>query len=135
RGKNSVLISGAGPTEQFERAQIRGNERETGDPGGHFATGHKEVFAGFGKALEIKADPQNKGKVEADDDHIDRREMDQVLTLDFGRRCHRVLATVPHCSKLVVPSLYFSKRELLQNIPDSFVAGALRTHTHWQGGR
>ena len=61
--------------------------------------------AGFGKALEIKADPQNKGKVEADDDHIDRREMDQVLTLDFGRRCHRVLATVPHCSKLVVPSV------------------------------
>jgi len=46
-GKDSVLIGRAGPTQQFERTEIGGNERQASDPGGHFAARHEKIFPGL----------------------------------------------------------------------------------------
>jgi hypothetical protein len=43
-GHDAVLVGVARPAEQFERAEIGGDEGEAGDPGGHFAAGHEETL-------------------------------------------------------------------------------------------
>ena len=48
RGEDAVLVGGAGPAHQFERAEVGRDEAEARDPGGHFAAGHEELFAGVG---------------------------------------------------------------------------------------
>ena len=79
RGQNAVLIGRSGPAHQFQRAQVCRQEAQSRDPGGHFASGHEEVFAGVGLALQVKADGQYQREVENDNDHVYRREMDQTL--------------------------------------------------------
>ena len=47
-GEDAVLVGGAGPAHELERAEVGGDEAEAGDPCGHFAAGHEELFAGVG---------------------------------------------------------------------------------------
>ena len=49
RGQNAVLVGRAGPAHEFQRAQIGGDKAQAGDPGGHLAPGHEELFAGVGR--------------------------------------------------------------------------------------
>ena len=74
-GENAVLISRTRPTHQFQRAQVGGQEAETGYPCRHLPSGHEKVFAGIGPPAKVKPDRQNQGEVESDDDHIHRRQM------------------------------------------------------------
>src|SRR2546429_352418 len=71
RGKNAVLIGGTRPAQQLERAKVRRDESQAGDPRGHLAAGQKEIFAGLCESLQIKADSQNQKEIESDDDKVD----------------------------------------------------------------
>ena len=62
RGQDAVLVGRAGPAHQFQRAQVGGNKAQARDPGGHFAPGHEELFAGVGAALEVEADPDHHAR-------------------------------------------------------------------------
>ncbi len=79
RGEDAVLIGRAGPAHQFERAEVGGDEAEAGDPGGHFAAGHEELFAGVGGALQVEADEDDDGEVDRDDEDVDGVEAGQRL--------------------------------------------------------
>src|SRR5450432_36072 len=68
--EDAVLISGAGPAHEFERAEVSGKEAESGDPRGHLAAGQEEVFTGFGKALQVKADAEDGDEIESDDGDV-----------------------------------------------------------------
>ena len=71
RGEDAVLIGRCGPTHEFKRTQIGGEEAETSDPSGHFPAGEEEVFPGLGVVLQIEADADHRDEVERDDDAID----------------------------------------------------------------
>ena len=62
RGEDAVLVGGAGPAHQFQRAQVGRNKAQARDPGGHFAPGHEELFAGVRAALEVEADPDDHAR-------------------------------------------------------------------------
>src|ERR1700745_727499 len=90
----SVLITRAGPAEKFQRTEIRRDESEPGDPGGHFAAGHEKVFACFGESLQIKTDAQHQRKIKNNDRKIHRREANQPLHRQHSENCcHRRLST------------------------------------------
>src|SRR5947208_2461495 len=69
--KIAELIGGTRPAQQLERAKVRRDESQAGDPRGHLAAGQKEIFAGLCESLQIKADSQNQKEIESDDDKVD----------------------------------------------------------------
>ena len=77
RGQNAVLISRARPAHQLQRAEVGGDEAQAGDPGGHLAPGHEELFAGVGAALEIEADPDHHPEVDGDHGDVEGAQMRQ----------------------------------------------------------
>ncbi len=81
RGEDAVLIGGAGPAHQFEGAEIRGEETKAGDPGGHFATRHEEVFAGVRALLQIETNSENQDEVKDNDGQINPIEMHQTVVV------------------------------------------------------
>ena len=88
RRQNAVLVGRSGPAHQFECAEIGGEKAEAGNPGGHLAAGHEEVFAGVGAALQVQADGQNQGEIESDDCAIDSREMHQLSSHEHRQQWH-----------------------------------------------
>ena len=62
---------------------LGGDEAEAGDPGGHFAAGHEELFAGVGLAFEVEADPDHHDEVDGDYGDVERAKMRE------GRRPER----------------------------------------------
>ena len=53
------------------------DKAQAGDPRGHLAAGHEELFAGVGAALEVEADPEH------------HREVETITTKSSVRRCAR----------------------------------------------
>lgn len=78
RGEHAVFVGGTGPAHELERAEIGGNEAEAGDPGGHFAAGHEEVFAGVRALLQIESDAQDEGEVKSNDGDVDWGKMGET---------------------------------------------------------
>ena len=70
--ENAVLVGGSGPTHQFERAQIRGEETESGHPCRHLAAGHEEIVRSVRIAPEVNSDSQHHDEVNHDDQYIHR---------------------------------------------------------------
>ena len=70
RGENAVLISGCGPTDQFNGAQVGGEKTEARDPSGHLAGSHEEIVRGVCVAPEIDADTQHHHEINADDEQV-----------------------------------------------------------------
>ena len=70
--QNAVLICRAGPTHQFQRAEIGGKETEPRDPGSHFSSGHEKIFARIRPLLQVEADSKHQSEIENNDDQINR---------------------------------------------------------------
>ena len=86
-GEDAVLVSGACPAHQLERAEVGGDEAEAGDPGGHFAAGEEELFAGVGRALDVEADEDDDGEVEDEDEDVDGGELGELVTFEHEPGC------------------------------------------------
>ena len=84
--EDAILVGRAGPAHQFQRTEIGGNKAESGDPGCHFAPGHEELFTGVGLGLEVKADPDDHGKVDGNDGDVERAQMRQRGRTEEQRR-------------------------------------------------
>ena len=63
RGQHAVLISGGRPAQQFQRAQVRGDEAQAGYPRAYAFTCEEEVVAGADAALQVHPDPQHQREV------------------------------------------------------------------------
>ncbi len=85
-GHNAVLVGVSRPTKQLERAEVRGDKRETGDPCGHFPPRQKEFFACVGEMLQVKADAEDKDEINADHQKVNGAESNNRATirLDIG---------------------------------------------------
>ena len=70
--EHTVLVGGAGPSHEFQRAKIGGDEAEAGDPGAHLAAGEEELFAGISGTFNVEADEQDHAEVENQDEDVGR---------------------------------------------------------------
>ena len=71
RGRDAVLRAVGGHTQDLESAEVRRDEREAGDPGGHCAAGQQEVEAGADAAPRQPADPENREEIAAEDEVVE----------------------------------------------------------------
>jgi hypothetical protein len=69
---DAVLGAVRGLSEQLERAEVRGDERDAGDPRRQRAAGEEVVEAGLDLALRAEADPEDDDEVDEDDRVVDR---------------------------------------------------------------
>jgi hypothetical protein len=66
-----VLGTVGGHPDDFEGAEVRRDERETGDPGRQRPAGQEEVDAGADRAAGCEADPENRHEVQCDEQIVD----------------------------------------------------------------
>src|ERR1022692_1860041 len=78
RSQDAILISGASPSHQLERAQIGGEKAEAGDPRCHLTARKKVVLTGIRPPLQIETDGQHQSKIENNDNGVDGRQMYEV---------------------------------------------------------
>ena len=86
--EHTVLVGGAGPSHQFERAKICRDEAESGDPGSHLATGKEKIFAGFGGAFDVEADEEDDHEIKDEDQDVDWGEMRELRGEQQGQGGH-----------------------------------------------
>ena len=77
RGQHAVLISRSRPAQQFERAQVGGDETQAGHPGPHALTSKEEVIARPNPALQVHSNSQHQREVQTYDKQIGWRQAKQ----------------------------------------------------------
>src|SRR5271157_20011 len=76
--QNSILVRGGGVAHHLERAEIRRDETQPCDPGGHLPAGHEEFVARRGKAPQIDAQSEHQNEIEKDDEEVRPAERHQT---------------------------------------------------------
>ena len=69
--QNAVLIGGSGPPHQLKRPKIGGHKAEAGNPGGHLAARHEEIFPRIRRTPGIEADEDDEYEVGHDQKYVD----------------------------------------------------------------
>ena len=82
RRQDPILISRSRPAHQLQRPEVGREKAEPGDPGGHFPAREEEILAGFGIALEVKADSQDSREVQSNDGQVHAGEGHEARRLE-----------------------------------------------------
>src|SRR5699024_9627012 len=70
-GRHAELRAGGGHAHDLDRAEVGGDEREAGDPGGQGPAGEEELDRGGDAALGVPAHTEDEGEVQRDDRVVD----------------------------------------------------------------
>jgi hypothetical protein len=76
-GRHAVLRAVRGHAEDLERAQVRRDERQSGDPRGQRATREEEVEIGLHQPAREEPDAEDRYEVDRDDHVVQRRRIER----------------------------------------------------------
>ena len=108
-GGDAVLGAVGGLSQDLERAQVGGDEREAGDPRRQRATRQEEVEVGLDGQARDEPDPQDDHEVDREDHIVDRRrdEASAFRTLSSWRACYPLKRALCHPSARSEPKRRF----------------------------
>jgi hypothetical protein len=75
-GRHAVLGAVGGHPEDLERTEVRGDEREPGDPGGQRTARQEEIEVRLDEAASQEPHSEDRHEVERDDHVVERARVD-----------------------------------------------------------
>ena len=85
--------------------EVGRDEAQPGDPCGHLAAGHEELFAGVGPALEVEADPDHHHEVDGDYGDVEGAQVRQRRGAEEQKSRRSQRSKVVHAITITVSDL------------------------------